>query len=243
MRLVAIIQARMGSTRLPGKVLKDVGGESVLARVVRRIGRATLLDDVTVATSILSEDDVIAEDCIRLGVHCFRGDPADVLNRYYRAAEFCGADVVVRITADCPLIDPELADNTIHEFIEQRPDYASNSLVSTYPSGLSVEVFTLAALQRAWQEAKQSHHRVHVTPYLYENPQLFRILSLAAEADYSRYRWTLDTEEDLEAIRAIYQHFANRDTFNWRHALALMERAPEVPAMNSHVRQKALREG
>jgi len=233
MRSVAIIQARMGSTRLPGKVLKDVGGQSVLARVVRRAGRATLLDDVAVATSILSEDDVIAEDCIRLGVHCFRGDQADVLDRYYRAAQFCRADVVVRITADCPLIDPELADNTIDEFIEQRPDYASNSLVPTYPSGLSVEVFTLVALQRAWREATQSYQRAHVTPYLYENPQLFSILSLTAEADYSRYRWTLDTEEDLETIRAIYQHFANRDTFNWRDALALMERAPEVPGRHA----------
>jgi spore coat polysaccharide biosynthesis protein SpsF len=243
MRSVAIIQARMGSTRLPGKVLKDLGGETVLARVVRRTERATLLDDLVVATSNLADDDVIAEDCIRLGVHCFRGNHADVLNRCYEAARFCRADVVVRITADCPLIDPELADNTIREFIKQKPDYASNSLVPTYPCGLSVEVFTLVALRRAWREAKKSYQRVHVTPYLYENPQRFRILSLTAEADYSRYRWTLDTEEDLETIRAIYQHFANRDTFNWREVLALMERAPEVPARNSHVRQKALREG
>lgn len=243
MRSVAIIQARMGSTRLPGKVLKDLGGETVLARVVRRTRRAILLDDVVVATSNLPEDNVIAEDCVRLGVHCFRGNHADVLDRYYEAAQFSRAEAVVRITADCPLVDPELADDTIHEFIKDQPDYASNSLVPGYPCGLSVEVFTLVALRHAWREAKQSYQRAHVTPYLYENPRLFRILSLTAEANYSRYRWTLDTDEDLATIRAVYQHFANRDTFSWREVLALMERAPEVPAMNSHVQQKALHEG
>jgi spore coat polysaccharide biosynthesis protein SpsF len=243
MRVVAIIQARMGSTRLPGKVLKDLGGETVLARVVNRTRRATLLDEVVVATSVLPGDDAIARECEGLRVACFRGDQVDVLDRYYRAAQNFAADSVVRITADCPLIDPELIDATIRSSLDQKADYASNSLARTYPRGLDVEVITTDALARAWSAAKEEYQRIHVTPYLYENPESFKVISIAGEVDHSKYRWTLDTAEDLELLRAVYKHFGNRDNIRWIEVLALMEARPELAAMNSNVRQKALREG
>jgi spore coat polysaccharide biosynthesis protein SpsF len=242
-RKVAIIQARMGSTRLAGKVLRDLGGQTVLARVVRRTRRATLLDETLVATSLLPADDAIAEECHRLAVACFRGDEDDVLDRYYHAAGSARADVVVRITADCPLIEPQLIDELLKTFAEQEADYATNALVISYPRGLDVEVFSAEALRRTWFEAKQPYERVHVTPYLYEQSGRFQVLSVSSEADYSSYRWTLDTADDLEMIRSVYEHFGNRDDFHWRDVLALMEREPALAEMNSHVQQKALREG
>jgi spore coat polysaccharide biosynthesis protein SpsF len=243
MRVVAIIQARMSSTRLPGKVLKDLGGETVLSRVVHRTRRARLLDEVVVATSILPADDDIVQECERLKAACFRGDEADVLDRYYRAAQQYAADAVVRITADCPLIDPELIDDAIRALFDENADYATNSLVLTYPRGLDVEVFTVRSLEHAWREAKESYERVHVTPYFYEVGGRFRIASLTAEADYSQHRWTLDTAEDFELIQTIYARFDNRDDMNWREVLALMDRQPELAKLNSQVRQKTLQEG
>ncbi len=242
-RVVAIIQARMGSTRLPGKVLKDLGGESVLARVVKRTQRAKLADEVAVATSVQPGDDAIVRECERLAVACFRGDEADVVDRYHRAAQKFGANAIVRITADCPLIDPELIDTTIRAFLEEKADYATNALLVTYPPGLDVEVMSADALGRAWHSAKEEYQRVHVTPYIYENPQLFKLISLGADGDYSRYRWTLDTAEDLEMIRAIYKHFGQNGEMGWREILSLMRAHPELADMNSHVRQKSLREG
>jgi spore coat polysaccharide biosynthesis protein SpsF len=242
LRVVAIIQARMGSTRLPGKVLKDLGGKTVLARVVERARLATLPNDVVVATSVQPADDAIAHECDRLNVPCFCGDEADVLDRYYQAAKKFSAEAIVRITADCPLIDPTLIDAAVHAFLEQKPDYVTNALVPTYPLGLDVEVFTSAALDAAWRAAKESYQRTHVTAYIYEHPELFRIASLTAEADYSKYRWTLDTPADLELIRAIYAHFGERH-FGWREVLSLMEGRPELVAINAQVRQKTVREG
>jgi spore coat polysaccharide biosynthesis protein SpsF len=243
MKTVAIIQARMGSTRLPGKVLKDLGGETVLARVVNRTRRATLLDEVVVATSVLPADDAIVRECERLQVACFRGDEADVLDRYYRAAQRFAADAVVRITADCPLIDPELIDPAIRSCLDQKADYASNSLVRTYPRGLDVEVFTADALTRAWRAAREDYQRAHVTPYFYQNPELFKVVSIAGEVDRSQYRWTLDTAEDLELLHAVYKHFGNRDSIRWNEVLDFMESRPRLADLNSHVRQKTLHEG
>jgi spore coat polysaccharide biosynthesis protein SpsF len=242
-KVVAIIQARMGSTRLPGKVLKNLGGETVLARVVNRTRRATLLNEVVVATTDQLADDPIVRECKRLSIACFRGDEVDVLDRYFRAAQKFSAHAVVRITSDCPLIDPELTDATISAFLNLRPDYATNSLVVTYPRGLDVEVFTAEVLARTWRAAREAYQRTHVTPYIYENPQLFKIVSLTAEKDYGKYRWTLDTMEDLEAIREIYKYFGDRDSMRLSQVLSLMESHPELAELNSRVRQKTLREG
>jgi spore coat polysaccharide biosynthesis protein SpsF len=240
MKVVVIIQARMGSTRLPGKVLMDLGRETVLARVVRRLRRATLVDTILVATSGSGMDDAIDQECQRLEIPTFRGSENDVLDRYYQAARASAADVVVRITSDCPLIDPQLVDETIGAFQGQHADYASNALSRSYPRGLDTEVFTMPALEQASRDAHQPYEREHVTPYLYEHPELFRLVSHSGQADYSQYRWTLDTAEDLELLRAIYSQFSNLDNFGWREVIQLMEREPELAELNSGVAQKTL---
>ena len=172
---VAIVQTRMGSTRLPGKVLKDLGGDAVLARVVHRLRRAHLLNEIVIATTISPADDSIVRECERLAVQCFRGPEQDVLDRYYQTAKAFSAEAVVRVTSDCPLIDGELIDATIRTFLDQKADYSSNNIPRTYPRGLDAEVFTFAGLERTWREAVKPYEREHVTPYFYEHPELFRM--------------------------------------------------------------------
>lgn len=243
MRVVAIIQARMGSTRLPGKVLKDIGGESMLARVVRRTQKATLLDQVTVATTTEPSDDAIVTECANLGVPTFRGDEQDVLDRYYQAALTHNADVVVRITSDCPFIDPILIDQAIHSFCSEMPDYASNGLARTYPRGTVPEVIKMDALRQAWREAKEPYQRVHVTPYFYQNPDAFRLLPVTGDADCGDYRWSVDTPEDLEFARAVYARLGNNDSFSWLDMLTLLNEQPNLMNINRHIKQKTLEEG
>jgi spore coat polysaccharide biosynthesis protein SpsF (cytidylyltransferase family) len=239
---VAIIQARMGSSRLPGKVLMDLEGATVLARVVRRLERSRQIDKLVVATTCEPEDAAIVAECERLHVSCFRGSEPDVLDRYYRAAHENAADTVVRVTSDCPLIDPELVDETVEVFRDENAEYASNVFPRTYPRGLDTEVFTVAALDRAWSEGRGPYQREHVTPFLYEHPQIFRIGSKRGDTDYSHYRWTLDTREDLDLLRAIYRHFNGCDDFSWREVVDLMEREPKLAELNSRVLQKSVRE-
>ena len=242
MKIIAIIQAHMGSTRLPGKVLRDLGGRTMLARVVRRAQRASALSEVTVACSALSQDDVIVEECERLGIRSFRGSDDDVLDRYHGAASAFAPDAIVRITSDCPLIEPEIVDTVMNAFLCSGADYASNTIDRSYPRGLDTEVFKKSCLDRAWKEAREQHQRVHVTPYLYEMPQVFKNIQVRGETDLSDMRWTVDTKEDYEFVSAIYSHFGNRDDFNWRDVLALLEAQPQLNTINRHIRQKALRE-
>jgi spore coat polysaccharide biosynthesis protein SpsF len=238
MKTAAIIQARMGSTRLPGKVLMDICGKTVLERVVRRVRHAQTVEEVVVATTTSAQDDAIADACARLDVSCFRGPEYDVLDRYLRAAEEFEADVIVRITSDCPLIDPQLIDQVVARLFELRADFACNVLPRTYPRGLDVEVFTREALRKAWELSTQPHQREHVTPLFYERRDLFNFAAVLGEPDYSRHRWTLDTREDFRLITAIYEYFEGREEFGWRQAVTLMERLPELAAINAHVRQK-----
>jgi spore coat polysaccharide biosynthesis protein SpsF len=233
----------MGSTRLPGKVLRDLEGETMLARVMRRLGRARRIDSLLVATTDRAADDAIAEECRRHKLPVFRGDQDDVLDRYFRAAQLVKADVVVRVTSDCPLIDPEMTDQTVAAFLEARPDYAANNLVRTYPRGLDTEVFSMDALANAWQQARKPYERSHVTPYIYEHPADFRILTVTEDADYSHHRWTVDTAEDLEFVRTIYSRFKEKPDFLWRDVLDLVEREPQLTELNRSIEQKALHEG
>lgn len=242
MTTLAIIQARMGSSRLPGKVLMDLCGTSVLARVVGRLGRSQEITQIVVATTSASVDDAIVRECERLQVSCFRGSEDDVLDRYYQCARAYPANAIVRITSDCPLIDPNLVDETVIILKNQKADYASNVIPRTYPRGLDTEVFTSAALERAWREARELYEREHVTPYFYEHPKTFRLASVSGAVDYSRYRWTVDTREDLELLRAIYSRFHGRDDFSWQDVIALMKREPQLAELNSQVLQKSLRE-
>jgi len=179
-------------------------------------------------------------ECRRLGVRWFRGSESDVLDRYFRAATEYAIDVVVRITADCPVIDPGIVDATIQMFLDKTADYASNGLRFTYPRGLDTEVFTSRALAKAWREARARHQREHVTPYFYEHPEWFSIASLENQTDESQHRWTLDTEEDFRLLREIYSHFGGSDGFSWQEILEVIRRQPHLAELNSHVVQKAL---
>jgi spore coat polysaccharide biosynthesis protein SpsF len=240
MRVVAIIQARMGSTRLPSKVLKDLGGDTVLARVVSRVHRCRFVDEVVVATSKDPADDIILKECQRLGTRVFRGSEQDVLDRYYGAAREAQAEVVVRITSDCPLIDPGVSDKTIQAFLDAWPDYASNVLERTYPRGLDTEVMTFAAIESAWRDAREPYQREHVTPFLYQHPERFRLLSVKGDHDYSQYRWTLDAPEDLEFLRAVYARSVDRQDLSWQDVLSMVEREPELAEINRHIVQKTV---
>lgn len=242
-RTVAIVQARMGSTRLPGKVMLPLLGEPILSRVMRRSARARTLDAVVVATTTLPEDDAIVALAVAEGWPVERGSETDLLDRYLVAARAHAGEVIVRITSDCPLIDPDVIDRTVLAFRAGAVDYASNTLApATYPRGLDVEVVGRAALERAGREDRDPAWREHATPYIYRHPELFRLLRVPAPDDRSDQRWTVDTPEDLELVRRIYEDLG-RDDFGWREALAVVEAHPDWIALNRDVVQKVVRPG
>jgi spore coat polysaccharide biosynthesis protein SpsF len=236
---VAIIQGRMSSSRLPGKILMDIGGEPMLIRVVNRVRRAQTVDQVVIATTEDPSDDPVEALCNDRGVPIYRGSLFDVLDRFYQAASLFQATTVVRVTADCPLIDPGEIDHVVRAFHEQQVDFAANRLPPpwkrTYPIGLDVEVCKFEVLERAWHEAGDAYHREHVMPYIYEIPDRFNVLVLDYPVDYSMLRWTVDTAEDLDVVRLIYQHFSNQDTFSWLEVLDLYDQRPELLHMNEYV--------
>ncbi|MHB8899425.1 MAG: cytidylyltransferase domain-containing protein [Thermoguttaceae bacterium] len=242
MRVVAIVQARTGSTRLPGKVLHDLAGHTMLARVLRRTQRAALVNQVVVATTTSSEDDPVVSECRRLGVSWYRGSEHDVLDRYYVTAEAYRAELVVRVTSDCPLIDPALIDRVVEAYFRERPDYVSNFLERTFPRGLDNEAVPFEGLARAWCEAEAAYQRVHVTPYFYEHPELFRLLAVKQDRDLSGHRWTVDTPDDLRFVRAVFELLGGDDRFTWEDVLALIEADASLAGINRHVRHKALRD-
>jgi len=232
----------MGSTRLPGKVMADLAGQPMLVRHVNRVRRARSLQEVLVATTERSEDYPIVQLCHQHGWKVCRGSENDLLDRYYRAAILFGAEAVVRVTSDCPLIDPEVIDAVVDGFLEGQPEvqYASNTLSArSFPRGLDVEVIRFDALERAWREDSDPRSREHVTPYIYRNPEKFSLRSIASESDYSQFRWTVDTPEDLEFVRRIYGHFGH-DRFTWQEVLSLLEEHPEWVEINRNVRQKVI---
>jgi spore coat polysaccharide biosynthesis protein SpsF len=243
MRTVAIIQARMASSRLPGKILKTLGNMSVLSNVATRIGRSQLIDEVVVATTVDTSDDVVVQQCLADRLKVTRGSSADVLDRFYQTALQVRAEAIVRITADCPMIDASVSDRTIRAFMDERPDYASNTLVRTYPRGLDTEVFPFQALERAWREASEPYERTHVTPFFYQHPELFSLVSVTGARDYSRYRWTLDTAEDFAFLQEVYLRFEDRNDFSWHEVIDLLEREPGLMLINADSRQKELHEG
>jgi spore coat polysaccharide biosynthesis protein SpsF len=242
-KTVAIIQARMGSTRLPGKVLMDLAGETVLARGLRRALRIPGVDQVVVATTERAQDDAIIAEAERTGCGVFRGSEEDVLSRYLGAAERFGADLVVRITSDCPLLDPQVSGKVVALLKKtiragERADYCSNTLARTYPRGLDTEAFTRSALERTAAQAGPGREREHVTLRIYEHPQDFRLLSVKHEVDHSRHRWTVDTEDDLRVVREIYARLGGLREFGMEEVLALLAREPWIAEINAHIEQK-----
>jgi spore coat polysaccharide biosynthesis protein SpsF len=239
MTINAIIQARMGSTRLPGKVLLKVCGKTMLEHLLDRLKRSRGLSAIVVATSTAPQDNAIEAEVQRLKVPCFRGSEDDVLARYAGAAQKFPADAYVRITADCPLFDAQLLDRMIDRFLEGGCDYLSNTLERTYPRGLDAEILTKPALEEANARAAKAYEREHVTPYIIEHSERFRRVSFKGEKDLSHHRWTLDTAEDLQLIRAVYEGLYPRDpNFSTEDVLKLLAERPELAKLNAHIEQK-----
>jgi len=240
---VAIVQARMTSTRLPGKVLMPILGRPMLALQIERMRRATRLDGIVVATTVNAADDPIVRFCEAEGVALTRGSEHDVLVRYVEAARLHDAAIVVRVTSDCPLMDPVLLDEAIGRFAALQPacDYLSNMLEPSFPYGLAVEVMTAQALFAAGSEARDPQEREHVTPFIYWRPERFRLQSFKYAADLSAHRWTVDTPEDFELVSRIFGSlYPVRPEFAWQDALALLERQPQWSRINAHVGQKTV---
>lgn len=261
-RTVAIIQARMGSSRLPGKVLLDIAGRPMLSWVFERVRRSGLVDEVVLATTTDPSDDPVAAYCLNSGYAHTRGSLGDVLDRYYQTALSHQAEIIVRVTGDCPLIDPDLVDDVIGVFLGEPPriakrleiseadnsgapqapypfDFAANRLPPpfkrTYPIGLDVEVCSFQTLERAWREAKQAFEREHVMPYLYSQPGRFRFVQLQHEPDYGSLRWTVDTSQDLAFTREIFKRLPDALTSSWLDVLQIIQNDPSLSELNAQV--------
>jgi spore coat polysaccharide biosynthesis protein SpsF len=241
--VVAVIQARMGSTRLPGKILLPLADESVLAHTVIRARRARLVDSVTIATTTAATDDAVVAEADRLGVDAFRGSENDVLSRYAGAARAAGADIVVRITSDCPLLDSDLADQVITRYLSTPGlAYASNTIVRTFPRGLDVEVFSAAALARANADATLAFEREHVTQHFHKHAGTFPLGSVEGDVDLSRHRWTLDTPEDLAFMRAVFagMSITSRAIPRYLDVVRFLDARPDIVALNASVEQRSV---
>jgi spore coat polysaccharide biosynthesis protein SpsF len=233
MTLVAVLQARFSSTRLPGKVLKPLLGEPMLARQLERIGRARRIDQLIVATSTESSDDPIATLCNSLGVACHRGALDDVLDRMYQAGAAAKANTFMRLTGDCPLVDPDLLDRLVNFFQAGGYDYASNTIEPTFPDGLDAEVMHFHCLEAAWREGRLPSEREHVTPFIYNHPERYRIGSFKGEPDLSALRWTVDEAPDLEFVAQIYQTlYPDNPAFCTADILQLLGQKPELAEIN-----------
>ena len=236
----------MSSSRLPGKVLKDICGYPMIHWVVNRAAKAKLVDELIVATTKDNMDDPILKWCLEHDIKCFRGDAFDVLDRYYQTAKNYQADVIVRLTADCPLIDPVLIDEVIKVFFKNEVDFAANRLpppyTRTYPIGLDIEVASFSALEKAWRQARLPFEREHVMPYLYSVKDRFLTFILDAEKNYGNCRWTVDMPEDLEFIRALFNKLNCRINFSWREVLQTLEENPELEIINADIAHKTFRD-
>jgi len=260
-RVIAIIQGRMTSSRLPGKILADIAGQPMLQRVFTRTSRSATVTETLFATTTDSTDNPVAEYCEFTGIPYTRGSLFDVLDRYYQAAKLMKADVVVRVTADCPVIDPTLIDDVVNTLIDGEYDFVCNRLPPpwhrTYPIGLDTEACTFSALEEAWKVAKEPQHREHAMPYFYEgveltrqsrtletgiSPRGFKVTLLHHTTDFGDYRWTLDTPEDLEFMRQVYSRFDGRDDFSWKEVLDLVHDDPKLMEINAGVQHKTLKD-
>ncbi|MCX5715315.1 MAG: glycosyltransferase family protein [Candidatus Omnitrophica bacterium] len=235
-RVGIIVQARMGSTRLPGKALKTISGKPMLEILVNRLKRCKNTNLLIVATTVNKNDDAIELLANDLGVECFRGDEEDVLSRYHGAAKRYGLDVIVRVTSDCPLMDPSLVDALVMYYTDNIPvDYVSNTLERTYPRGFDIEVFSSKALEDADRKASKRYQREHVTPFIYEN---MKCLNYASEKNAAKYRVTVDTIEDLKLVASVFDLLKGCEGFGYRQVIDLLDSKPELAEMNKHVEQK-----
>jgi spore coat polysaccharide biosynthesis protein SpsF len=241
MKVVIIVQARMTSTRLPGKILKKVLGKSLLEYQIERLRRVKLADEIVIATTINETDEPVVKLCNSVSVPYFRGSEEDVLSRYYETAKAHQADLIARVTSDCPLIDPEVIDQVMKLYIDHQTeyDYVSNSLERTYPRGMDTEVFSFKVLQEAFLEATALPDREHVTPFIHRQPQRYSLASVNYSENQSYHRWTVDTPEDFQLIKKIIEAiYPKLPDFTLRDCLNLLEENPEWLTINAHVQQK-----
>ena len=234
MKSLAILQARVSSSRLPGKVLLPILGEPMLFRQIERIRRAGHIDHLIVATSTDQSDDPLVAACVARGIAYSRGSLSDVLDRFVQCALPYQPEIVIRLTGDCPLADPQLIDAMLREFEEGGYDYLTNANPPTFPDGLDVEVMRFSCLMEAYREAKLPSEREHVTPFLRAHPERFRLGNHAAETDHSGLRWTVDEAQDLQFVQAVYQHlYPVKPDFSTGDILGLLESNPQLQLLNS----------
>lgn len=242
MRVNAIIQARCGSTRFPNKVFADIDGKPLLWHVVNRLRYSEKIDDIVIATTINSKDDRIEEWCHKENVNCFRGSEDDVLNRYYCASLVFPSEVIVRVTADDPFKEPKVIDSVIGKLIEEGYDLVTNNFPPSYPEGLDCECFTFKVLEEMENTTCDSFEREHVTQYIYHNPDKFKIGNVLSDVMLSNYRWTIDTKEDYEMVKAVY---ANRKSDSKEillldEILAILDENPNIAKINSNVKRSTM---
>jgi len=210
MKPIVIIQVRMGSTRLPGKVLKKLNGITVLESLLNQLNYSKLLNDKIIATTSNSEDDVIVNFCKSKEIKCFRGSQDDVLDRYYNCAKKFSINTIIRITSDCPLMDPQVIDDVIDFYLKNSYDYVNNFYKRTYPYGNDVEIFSIKVLEKVWEKATKPSEREHVTPYIYNNPDEFSLGWIENKENLSEFHWTIDRKEDLIFVQNIFKKISKR---------------------------------
>jgi spore coat polysaccharide biosynthesis protein SpsF (cytidylyltransferase family) len=236
--IVAILQARMSSSRLPGKVLAPILGRPMLGMQIERLRRSRAIGRLVVATSERPEDEPVATLCTSEGVDCFRGSLEDVLDRFYQCARQFEATHVLRLTGDCPLADPELTDALAHMYLERDVDYASNCRPPSLPDGLDAEIFSMQALAQAWCEATDPFEREHVVPFIVRRPERFRTANWSWTEDLSSMRWTVDRPTDLEFVRRVYESlYPTSPAFGFREVLALVRERPELALINQGIQR------
>lgn len=236
--IAAIIQARMGSTRLPAKVTKEIMGKPMLWHIITRLRHSKRLEKIVIATTEREEDKIIVDITKEVGIDFYCGSSEDVLDRYYQAAKIFNVDPIVRITADCPLIDPEIVDKIVDYYFKSACDYVTNTLKPTMPDGLDTEVFSFRALERTWIEAKKPSEREHVTPYIYNHPELFKIGNYTSDVDLSDMRWSVDEEADYKFVAEVYKSlYKDGAIFYMNDILDLLSKRPELKDLNKNIKR------
>lgn len=247
MKVVCLVQARVGSTRLPGKILKEICGKTILHHEIDRLKKCKEIDEIVIATTDKEDDDKIVNEAKKLSVKYFRGSENDVLSRFYYAAKENNADIIVRVTSDCPCIDFEILDKMLiyfkDKYKEKQVDYLSNTIKRTYPRGYDIEIFTFSALEKSYINAEKEYEREHVTPYIYDKTNNFLKLSFENKEDYSEYRVTLDTIEDFIVIKNIFENLYYKNPyFKLNDVVQYLNNNLHIVDINKHIEQKKLGE-
>ena len=247
MKVVCLVQARVGSTRLPGKILKEICGKTILHHEIDRLKKCKEIDEIVIATTDKKDDDKIVNEAKKLSVKYFRGSENDVLSRFYYSAKENNADIIVRVTSDCPCIDFEILDKMLiyfkEKYKEKQVDYLSNTIKRTYPRGYDIEIFTFSALEKSYINAKKEYEREHVTPYIYDKTNNFLKLSFENKDDYSEYRVTLDTIEDFIVIKNIFENLYYKNPyFKLNDVVQYLNDNLHIVDINKHIEQKKLGE-